>query len=155
MLIETGFARFLSVTRNGFLVTWPCSRHTASLPLTSPVYNGSLSADEVAEFFALGFEVALEGGFGGDGGRETFDDLDAGGFEGGYFLGIVGHEADRGDTELFENLGRKFKHPEIGGKAELVIGFDRVEALILKLICPEFGHEADAATLLLLVEQDA
>ena len=45
---------------------------------------------------SLGFEVALEGGFAGDGGGDAFGDADAGFFEGGDFFGVVRDEADGG-----------------------------------------------------------
>ena len=48
----------------------------------------------MAHFFALGFEVALVGGFGGDLGGDALDDFDAGGDEGFDLFGVVGDEAD-------------------------------------------------------------
>jgi hypothetical protein len=109
----------------------------------------------VAHFFALGFEVALEGGFAGNGRGDALGDGDAGGFEGRDFLGVVGDEADGFHAEMFEDFGGEFEASIVGGVAELVVGFDGVEALVLELVGAELGHEADAAALLLLVEQDA
>ena len=56
---------------------------------------------------------------------------------------------------MLENGGGELEAAEVGRVAELVVGFDRVEALILELVGAEFGHEADAAAFLLLVEEDA
>ena len=109
----------------------------------------------MAHFIALGFEVALEGGFAGDGGGDALDDGDAGGFEGGDLLGVVGDEADAGDAELAKNGGGEFELAIVGAEAEALVGFDGVEALVLQFVGAELGHEADAATLLLFVEQDA
>ncbi len=109
----------------------------------------------MAEFFAFGFEVALEGGFGGDGGVYAGGDADAGGFEGGYFFGVVGDEADGGDVELLEDLGGEVEVAVVVAEAELEVGFDGVGAAVLELVGAELGHEADAAAFLVLVEQDA
>ena len=51
-------------------------------------------ADEVTHLFALGLEVALVGGFGGDLGGDAFGDFDAGEFEGFDLCGVVGDEAN-------------------------------------------------------------
>jgi hypothetical protein len=112
-------------------------------------------ADEVAELFAFGFEIALEGGFGGDGGVDAFGDLDARLLEGGDLFRVVGDEADGGNVELLEDGGGKLEGAEVGGEAEFVVGFDGVETLVLELVSAKFGHEADAAAFLLLVEEDA
>jgi len=113
------------------------------------------SAGEVAHLVALGFEVALEGGLGRDRGGEALDDLDAGGFEGFDLFRVVGEETDLGEAELLEDGGGQLEVTAVGLEAELEIGFDGVEALILQFVGAELGHEADAATFLLLVEQNA
>ena len=89
--------------------------------------------------------------FGGD----AFDDANAGGLEGGDFFGVVGDEAYLGDAKGIENLGGEFVGTAVGGVSELDVGFDGIEAPVLKLVSPELGHQADAAALLLLVEQNA
>ena len=68
---------------------------------------------------------------------------------------VVGHQAHLGDTEELKHFARHFVGPAVGGKAQFNIGFYRIHALILQLICLQFGHQADAAALLLLVEQNA
>ncbi len=112
-------------------------------------------ADQVAHFVLLGFEVELVGGLGGDDGGEAFGDANAGEFEGLDLFGVVGHEADRGDAEEFEDFGRKLEVAAVGSVAEFEVGFDGVEALILELVGLQFGHEADAAAFLVFVEQNA
>jgi hypothetical protein len=107
------------------------------------------------EFFAFGFEVAFEGGFGGDGGADAFDYSNASGFQGGDFFGVVGDQADGGDVELLEDLGGEIEVAIVVAEAEFEVGFDGVAALVLELIGAELGHEADTAALLVLVEQDA
>jgi hypothetical protein len=109
----------------------------------------------MTHFFVLGLEVALEGGFGGDGGGDSLGDADAGGLEGSDLFGVVGDEADGGDVESLEDFGGELEAAVVGAEAELLIGFDGVEALVLELVGAELGHEADAAAFLVLVEEYA
>ena len=62
----------------------------------------------------LGLEVALEGGFAGDGGGEAFDDGDSGGFEAGDFVRVVGDEADGRDFEVLEDFGGELEVAVVG-----------------------------------------
>ena len=68
----------------------------------------------MAHFFAFGFEVALEGGFRGDGGGDALGDEDAGGFEGADLVRVVGDEADGGDLEVLEDLGGELEVAVVG-----------------------------------------
>lgn len=111
--------------------------------------------EDVAHLFLLGAEVALEGLLGLDFGGDALSDGDAGGLERGDFLRIIGDEADAGDAEELEGRGGQLVGAAVGGEAELDVGFNGVEALILKLVGAELGHEADAAALLLLIEEQA
>jgi hypothetical protein len=86
---------------------------------------------------------------------DTLDYTDSGGLKGSDFLGVVGHKSDPGDTECVENLGGKLVGAAVGGEAELDVGFDSVEAVVLELVSTKFGHEANAATFLLLIEEDS
>ena len=56
---------------------------------------------------------------------------------------------------LLEDGGGELEVAAVGFVAEFEVGFDGVEALVLELVGAELGHEADAAALLLLVEEDA
>ena len=47
-------------------------------------------------------------------------------------LGVVGHQRDRSDAEEIEDLGSDVIAPPIGRKAELHVGVDRVDALLLQ-----------------------
>jgi hypothetical protein len=59
------------------------------------------------------------------------------------------------DVQQLERFCRDFKDAAVGLIAELEIGLDGVEALVLQLVGAELGHESDAAAFLLLVDQDA
>ena len=111
--------------------------------------------DQVAHLVALGFEVAgVELGLGDDGG-EAFDNLNAVSFEGGYLFWVVGDEADGGDAEVPEDPGGELELAAVSLEAKLEVGLDGVATLFLKLIGAELGHEADAATFLLFVKENA
>ena len=58
----------------------------------------------MTHLFALGLEVALVGGFGGDLGGDALDDLDSGEFEGVDLGGVVGDEADGVDADVTKIL---------------------------------------------------
>jgi hypothetical protein len=60
-----------------------------------------------------------------------------------------------GDAEEFEDFGGQFERAAVCGVAQFFIGFYGVATVILKFVGSQLGHEADAAALLLLVEQDA
>ena len=111
--------------------------------------------EDVAHFFLLGAEVALKGFVRLDLGGDALSDRDAGGLKRGDFLRIVGDEADAGDAEELEDFGGELVGAAVGGETELDVGFDGVQALVLELVGAELGHEADAAALLLLIEEDA
>jgi len=81
--------------------------------------------------------------------------VDAGGLQGGYFFRIVRDEADGRDLEVLQDFGGELEVAIVGLIAELLVGFDRVEALVLEFVGAELGHEADAAAFLVFVEQDA
>ena len=109
----------------------------------------------MAHLFAFRLEVAcVFVRFGNDCG-DALDHVNARIDEGVDLFGVVGHEADDGNLELFEDLSGELEEAAIGLVAELEICLNGVEALVLELVGAEFGHEADAAALLLLVEEDA
>jgi len=68
---------------------------------------------------------------------------------------LVGDEADGVQLKVFKDGGGKLVVAAVGFVAQLQIGFDGVAAAVLKLVGAKLGHQADAATLLLLVEKDA
>src|SRR5690242_18455554 len=59
------------------------------------------------------------------------------------------------NAEQLERLGRNFKDAAVGFEAELDVGLNGVEALVLQFVSAKFRHEPDAATFLLLVNKDA
>jgi len=113
------------------------------------------SLDDVAHLFLLGAQVCgealLRHNFGGD----ALGDSDARGFERGDLVRIVGDETNLGEAEELEHLCGKLVFAAIGGEAKLNVSFYRVHSMILQLVGFQLGHEADAASLLLLVEQNA
>ncbi|HMD19584.1 MAG TPA: hypothetical protein VKH40_04655, partial [Alloacidobacterium sp.] len=54
-----------------------------------------------------------------------------------------------------QDFGGQLEFAAIGLVAQLDVGFDGVEALVLQFVGFEFCHEADAAAFLLFVEKDA
>ena len=108
----------------------------------------------MSHLFLLSAEVALEGFLRLDLGGDALGDGDACGLKCGHLFWIVGHEAHAGDAEELEDGGRHLVGAAVGGEAELDVGLDGIAALVLELVGAELGHEADAASFLLLVEED-
>ena len=116
---------------------------------------GDQGFEDVAHLFVLGLHVFLECLLGLDFGGDAFGDCDAAGFEGCYFFWIIGDEANGGYVEELEHFGGELKAAAVGRVAEFLVGFDSVAAVILEFVGSKLGHEADAAALLLFVEEDA
>ena len=88
-------------------------------------------------------------------GRYAFDDANTGRFQSRHLVGIVRHQAHLGNAHQLQNFGGKLKIAAIRLEAQFLVGFDRVEALVLQRVGLQLGHQADAAAFLLFVEQDA
>jgi len=110
---------------------------------------------DVAHLFAFDLQVALEGFFGFYRRGDAFDYADACRFKSLNFFRIVGDEAHCVDAELLQDFCWELKFAAVGLVAELDVGFYCVESLILEFVGFQFRHQADAAALLLLVEEDA
>jgi hypothetical protein len=109
----------------------------------------------VAKLELFGLEVAGVVLVGREVNGELLDDLEAVALEADDLARVVGHEPDPADAEVKEDLGAEAVVSEVHGEAELEVGFDGVEALLLELVGVELGWEADAASLLAHVEEDA
>ena len=84
-----------------------------------------------------------------------FSYLDACAFHPGDLGGVVRHQADRRKPHLFQDLGPDAEIAFVVFKPQPVVRFDRVEPLILQGIGPHLVGEADAASLLIEIEEDA
>ena len=65
---------------------------------------------------------------------------------------VVREEANSPYAKLVQDRGGQAEVPTIRPEAQGVVGIDRVEAGVLKLVGPQFRHQADAAALLVLVD---
>ena len=109
----------------------------------------------VAHLVALGPQVGLVVGVGCGFDRHLLADREAVALEPDDLLRVVGEDADAGQAEVAEDLGADPVVAQVGGQAELEVGLDRVRALLLQLVGLELVEQADPATLLREVEQDA
>lgn len=76
-------------------------------------------------------------------------------FEADALHGIVSHEAHLSYSKLMEYLGAHAVVALVGLVAELEIGIDGINALLLKLVSPDLVHQADSAALLTEIEDNA
>ena len=112
--------------------------------------------EEVAHARLLGFEVALgERRCGRDFGGDALDDANACSSSAAIFSGLLVMRRTACTSSSLSAFAGKFEDAAVGLVAELEVGLDGVEALVLQLVGAELGHQADAAAFLLLVDQDA
>src|SRR6185295_6451887 len=65
---------------------------------------------------------------------------------------VVREEANSPNAKLVQDRGGQAEVPAIRPEAQRVVGIDRVEAGVLKLVGPQFRHQADATALLMFVD---
>ena len=87
--------------------------------------------------------------------RNALRDLHARSFQRCNFLGIVREKTNLLQAQCLQNLCGKLEPALVGFETQLFVGFDCVESLILKLVGLELGHEPDASSFLLLIDQNA
>ena len=108
----------------------------------------------MSHFCPLGFEVFLVVRIRGKSHRDLLHDFQSVTFQANDFLGVVGQKADFSHPQIVKHLGSHTVVPEIGGIAQLFVGFDGVESLFLKFVGLDFGGESDATAFLPEVEKD-
>ncbi len=109
----------------------------------------------VAELVALGAQVVLVVGIGHGLDRKLLGDREPVALEADDLFRVVGEDPDAGQAEVAEDLGADPVVTQVGGEAELEVGLDRVDALLLELVGAQLVEQADAAPLLGEVEQDS
>ncbi len=109
----------------------------------------------MAHLFALDFKVLLRGLVRFDFCGEALGDTDACGFKRLDLFRVVGDESDPVESQLCEDGGGQAEVAVVGAVAQLEVGFDGVEALVLQLVGTELCHEADAAAFLLFIQDEA
>src|SRR5450759_4394433 len=70
-------------------------------------------------------------------------------------LRVVGHDADRRESQVGEDLGADAVVAQVGGEAQFHVGLNGVQTLLLERVGLELVDEPDAAALLAHVEHDA
>ena len=134
-------------------------------PLPSPrrprrcsISSSRLSAlvvQGVAHALGLGAQVALVVGVGHVLDRDLLADAQPVALQAVDLLGVVGEDPDRAQPEVDEDLGADAVLAQVGGQAELEVGVDGVEALLLELVGAQLVEQADAAPLLGEVDEHA
>jgi hypothetical protein len=109
----------------------------------------------VAQFVLLRLQVVLSVFRGRDFARDAFRDADARTFQGSDLVWIIGEQSHLLNPKSLEDFGRHAELALVGLETKPLIGFDRVEAAVLQRVRLKLGHEPDAATLLLFVDENA
>src|SRR5665213_145931 len=104
--------------------------------------------EEVTHALALGAEVldVLRGGHRLD--VHPLDDVEPEALETSVLCGIVGHEPHGGHAQVDQDLGTDAVLARVGRKAQLEVGIDGVEALLLEVVGAQLVGEADAPSLM-------
>lgn len=103
----------------------------------------------------FGAEVFLRRSVRLDFAGDAFSYFDAGGFQGGHFLRIVGKEADSFQAQRLEDFSGELEFAMVSLETELLVGLDGIETFVLQFVGLKFGHQSDTATFLQFVNQDA
>jgi hypothetical protein len=119
------------------------------------VLTTSPLSERVTHPQALGFQILFVVRIGGQGNGQLLDDLQAITFQADDFFRVVRQQADPAHSEIGQNLGTHAVVAEIGSEAEFFVGFDGIEALFLELVGVDLRGQADAASFLAEIEQDA
>lgn len=100
----------------------------------------------MAELGLFGFEIAgvVFVGLLFDG--DLLDDFEVMAFESDDLSGVVGHQADFADAEIGDDLGADAVVAQVHGEAELEIGFDGIETLLLEFVGFDFAMKTNAAS---------
>ena len=119
------------------------------------VEGQALVMERVAQLLALGVQIRLVVRVRDGPDRYLIGDREPVSLQAEDLLRVVGEDPDARQTEVDEDLGADPVVAQVGGQAELQVGVNRVEALLLELVGAELVEQADPATLLGEVEQDA
>src|SRR5439155_1953967 len=87
--------------------------------------------------------------------RRARDHVDAVGLEPHDLLRVIGEQPHAPDAEVAQDLGADAVVPEVFLEAELEVGLDGVASLVLERVGTDLVGEADAAPLLVEVDDDA
>ena len=82
----------------------------------------------------------------------SFDDLHPVFFEPADFLRIIRQQTHLRDAQVAENLGTNAIIPEVFLKSKMEVGFNRVHALILEGVGPNFIGQSDPPAFLLEID---
>ena len=97
-------------------------------------WKGGGPAKQVAQFFALGLEVALVVLVRLHTDRHLLDDLESVPFQPDNLFWVVGEQADFFDAKIDEDLSADAVLAQVHREAEFLVGLDGVIAALLELI---------------------
>src|SRR5262245_1481242 len=84
---------------------------------------------------------------------DLFHDMQAVSLNAINLLGVVGHDADILQAQIAEDLAADAVVAFVGGKSQSQIRIDRIESLLLKLVCVQLVRESDSAPFLAQIDQ--
>ena len=109
---------------------------------------------EVAQPFALGFQILGVLVRRADDERNPFDDGDRRSIEGRNLVGVVRQQPDRPNAQVFQNVDGDRVIPLVRLESKVQIRVNRIQPFILQIVGAELVDEANSPTLLAQVDQD-
>src|SRR5690554_3175083 len=97
-----------------------------------------LTAQPVTQLVCFGSQIELVMRVFAHPQRFSFADLDAKILHGINLARIICHQAQRVDTQMIQHRLANGVVSQIRGKAQLLVGLDRISTAILQAICPDF-----------------
>src|SRR5262249_32334366 len=142
---------------------WPEVRSWSVLPFSQLRLNsprrrsgfGNAQAQGMPHFLFFRLQVDERMRRRADLAGKPFDDFDAAVAERAHLARVIGQEPNAWNAKVVEDCGRQAEVPEVGLEPERMIGLDRVDSRVLKLVSLQFGHQPDAAPFLILIDHQS
>ena len=117
-------------------------------------HQGPMVSEQMAAAEGLGSEIGLVMVIAGHDMGNSLDHLDTTSSQLGHFIRVVGHQTYPVEAEPTQHFSCREIEALVGIEPKPLIGVQRVVALILELIGPQFVDETDAAPFLSEVQDD-
>src|SRR6266700_335907 len=116
---------------------------------------GELQVQRVSHFLLLRLQIAQRVHRRTDLAGKPRDHLDACVAERARLARIIGQQANAFNAMVVEDRRRDAEVSEISLEPERMIGLDRVDSRVLQLVSLQLSHQADAAPLLVLIDEQS
>jgi hypothetical protein len=114
-----------------------------------------LLAQQVPHLCSFGIEVVRVFRIAANNQRHAFNDIDARFSEDLHFFRVIGQQTHFVHAQQLEHICAEGEIALVSSKAELMVGFDGIIALILQRVGADFIQQTDIASFLAVIQQHA